>query len=137
MYIDFMAWMTISYNLIMKSQVPIHLGNLKGSFRDFFVDVRDGHAGGAHVQFSHFIYCISDQLDQPNPKTKAFYHLLDEERESLSKGCDSVSCLEATTTLLHIKSGRNIYGLVFDDMCAAFKGCLSNDNKLPWSFDAT
>ena len=45
--------------------------------------------------------------------------------------------LQATATLLHIKSNRNISGVGFDDNYGKFKEWLPVDNKLPPSFDAS
>ena len=78
----------------------------------------------------------ADAIEQ-NPEAVAFFDLLDQEKEALYEGCNNISSLQATATLLNIKSTQNISGVGFDDMCGRFKDWLPADNKLPPSFDAS
>lgn len=82
MYGGFMERMTISFKLIMTWQV----GEPEGAFKDLFIFVVD-----AHVRSSQFHHDISYQQNQPNPKAKAFYDLID--RDNLCMRDVNVCCL--------------------------------------------
>lgn len=65
---------------------------------------------------------------KPNAKALAFLNLVDQERQLLYASWKNISLLEATLTLLYIKSQRNVTILAYEDI-ATLKSWLPANNK--------